>query len=229
MLHLIRLELRRFKIRGPVRTLAIATLAILGFVLLVGYSEVAEGTKPFRDYAEALDVIELFAKSTFVIYASVLLSRLVIDEYRNRTMTILFMYPVNRKKLLFSKLLIVGVVTFLCILVSDVLASVGFYFFNERWSIVQDPLTAEVMANQALSLVVNAAASAGMALIPLFFGMRKKSVPTTIVSSILIIGILNTGDNNANLGTIIGIPITLGFIGLLVAYLSIRKVEHVDL
>ncbi|GGD59611.1 ABC transporter permease [Paenibacillus nasutitermitis] len=226
MMHLIKLEMRKIKLGGILRTAIIANLVILGFILLL-CSDVSEGELAFKDYTEALAIIEMFVKATFVIYASVLLARIVVDEFRNNTISILFMYPINRKKLLLSKLLIVCTLTFGLVVISDVLISMGFYFFNEKLQFVTDPLTAEIVADQALRLVANAAAATGMALIPLFFGMRKKSVSTTIVSSILIVAILNSG--GTTLSSIIVVPIMLGFVGFFIAYLSIRKVEHIDI
>ncbi|MFD0697670.1 ABC transporter permease [Paenibacillus sp. GCM10027628] len=226
MMHLVKLEMRKMKLAGIFRTAIIANLAILGFILIIGL-DTSEGQPAFKNYADALVIIELIVKATFVIYASVLLARIVVDEFRNNTISILFMYPINRKKLLLSKLLIVFTLTFGLVVISDVLVSIGFYFFNEKLQFVTDPLTTEIVADQALRFVANAAAAAGMALIPLFFGMRKKSVSTTIVSSILIVAILNTG--GTTLSSIIAVPIMFGIVGFIIAYLSIRKVEHIDL
>ena len=46
---------------------------------------------------------------------------------------------------------------------------------------------------EGIKLVPLAIATAGMSLIPLYFGMRKRSVPTTIVSSLIVVAIaMNT-------------------------------------
>ena len=67
-----------------------------------------------------------------------------------------------------------------------------------------------------------------MSLIPLFFGMRKYSVPATIISSILIVVLVCSNYNGLSLNDIIVIPISLACIGLFIAYLSIRNIEKVD-
>jgi ABC-type transport system involved in multi-copper enzyme maturation permease subunit len=225
MLHLVKLELRKVKVGGILRTAALIVLGILGFALLIG-SDKAEG---FKDYTEALSVIGMLVRLAFIIYASVLLSKLIVEEYRNQTMALLFTYPINRKKLLLAKLLIVGVITFVLVVVGTVLVSAGFYLFNEKLHFFSSPLTADIVKKQAVLLGVNAVAAAGMALVPLFFGMIKKSVSTTIVSSILIVAVINSSNNGASLGENIAVPIALGIIGFFIAYLSIRKVEHADL
>ena len=67
-----------------------------------------------------------------------------------------------------------------------------------------------------------------MALIPLYFGMKKKSAPVTIISSLLIVAIVCSNNNGLSLGSIIAVPITLAVVGALIAYLTIRNIEHID-
>lgn len=221
MLHLIKLEMKKHKPGGMLLTVLISDLAILAFVLMIGYSE------PFEDYATALYVIRLLVTSTFVVYASVLLSKFVVEEYRSQTITLLFLYPINRRKLLLSKLLIVGAFTFLAIVISDLTLSAGFAAINDRRPIVPEGLTADLLADEAVRLLIFAASAACLSLIPLFFGMRKKSVPVTIVSSLLIVFIFFLG--GPQLSSAIGVPVALGIVGLLAAYLTVRNVETKDL
>ena len=79
-----------------------------------------------------------------------------------------------------------------------------------------------------MTIGINALASSGMGLIPLYFGMRKKSVPATIVSAILIVSIVCSNNGGYSLSNIIAIPIALSIVGVFIAYLSIRNIEHVD-
>lgn len=224
MRHLVKLEFRKNSFRGVLWTAGIAVLAILGFTLLLASD--AEG---LGSYEEAITVMGMLVRVTFVVHASVLLSRLIVDEYRNRTITVLFTYPINRKKLLLAKLLLVGAMTFGLVIVCDLLVVAGFYLFNEKIQYFPELPAADVWRKQAILLVVNAAACAGMSLIPLFFGMIKKSVPTTIVSSILIVALLNSSNNGETLGSNVSVSIAFGVIGVLVALLAIRNVERADL
>ena len=50
-----------------------------------------------------------------------------------------------------------------------------------------------------MTIVINALASTGMGLIPLYFGMRKKSVPATIVSAVLIVSIVCSNNGGYSL------------------------------
>ncbi|MNR47136.1 hypothetical protein D3C85_1661970 [compost metagenome] len=73
-----------------------------------------------------------------------------------------------------------------------------------------------------------AVSAAGISLIPLFFGMRRHSVPFTIVSAVLIVSLLSSNNNGFALSNVIAIPIALCFIGILIAYMTIRNVDTKD-
>ncbi|MNH46905.1 hypothetical protein D3C79_1098980 [compost metagenome] len=63
----------------------------------------------------------------------------------------------------------------------------------------------------------------------MFFGMRKKSVQATIVSAVLIASILSSGFGQFRLGNQVGVSLFLGIVGVVIAYLSIRNIEHQDI
>ncbi|MNT69857.1 hypothetical protein D3C72_2082000 [compost metagenome] len=58
--------------------------------------------------------------------------------------------------------------------------------------------------------------------------MRKKSVPVTIVSGVLISGVLSSNFSGFRLGNQVGVSLVLGIAGVAIAYLSIRKIETHD-
>ncbi|RAZ93795.1 ABC transporter permease, partial [Klebsiella oxytoca] len=52
-------------------------------------------------------VIGLLVSFIFLIYSSILTSTLVISEYSQRTITILFSYPLNKKLLIVIKMMLI--------------------------------------------------------------------------------------------------------------------------
>lgn len=228
MLKLIRLELRKSKINF-LKSVLITDAAILAFLLLIAFTGMDDGD--FSTYADLFDGVFVFVKATFIIFASVLLSKLVIDEYKSNTITVLFMYPVPRKMLLGAKLIIVSLFTFFSIFLSDVvlsaiLAGVGYMVPD----VIQGSLTQELITTQLVKALTEALYAAGIGLIPLYFGMRKKSVPATIVTGIVIVMLISSGFGSGTfrLGNLIGISLTLALVGAFIAYLSIRNIEHQD-
>lgn len=226
MLKLIRLELRKSKFTF-LKGVLIADLAILGFMLLIAFTGMNEGD--FATYNDLFQGVSVFVKATYIIFASVLISKLVIDEYKNNTITVLFMYPVPRKMLMAAKLIIVFLFTFLSIwlsniVISSILAGVG-YFLPD---VIQGVLTQKLLLTHLVTTGTDALYAAGIGLIPLFFGMRRKSVSATIVSAVLIVMLISSGFGNFRMGNLLEISITLALAGAFIAYLSIRKIEHQD-
>ncbi|WP_340022334.1 ABC transporter permease [Paenibacillus sp. FSL K6-1096] len=226
MLKLMRLELRKSKFTF-LRSVLIADLAILGFMILLILTGMDEGD--FESYDNVFQGVSVLVKATYIIFASVLLSKLVIDEYKSNTITVLFMYPVPRKMLMAAKLIIVFLFTFFGILLSDVvissiLAGVTYVFPDA----IQGSLTRELIVSNLLRAGTDALYAAGIGLIPLFFGMRRKSVPATIVSAVLIVMVISSGFGEFRMGNLLGISVTLALAGAFIAYLSIRNIEHQD-
>lgn len=231
MLKLMKLELRKFMfIRAYMLRLVIINLCLLGLMCLMGYVTEGESDVVFLNHAEMLTVIDTFVRMVFMIAASVLISKFIIDEYKNKSITVLFMYPINRKKLFVAKLLLVVLFTFFSILISNVFVASVMIGLNQIWPFLTDSLTAAAVMDHAVRVLIYAVAASGMSLIPLYFGMRKYSTPTTIVSSIIIAAIINSsfGNNNFTLASVIAIPLALACVGVFVAYLAIRNVERVD-
>ncbi|WP_245237148.1 ABC transporter permease [Paenibacillus ihuae] len=227
LLKLIRLEMRKNKI-NLLRAVLITDVAILLLMILIAFTGIDEASD-FNTYADIFEGVHIFVKVIFMIFGSVLISKLVIDEYKNNTVTVLFMYPIPRKKLIAAKLLIVSLFILITIFVSNVLISAALVGFNHY---IKEAITGEVtlklITSQVTMSALDAVYSAGIGLIPLFFGLRKKSVPATIVSAVLIASILSSDFGNFRLGNQVGVSLFLGLVGVAVAYLSIRNIEYQD-
>lgn len=222
------LEMKKFKIMGYMKGVLIANLVILVFMFVIIHATKKDGD-PITNFNMLFSLIDTQVKITFITFAAVILSKIVIEEYKNKTILVLFMYPINRKKLIISKLLIVVVFTFLSILLSDFLISGIICTLNSINNFISEKLTGAILLKHFLSISVNAFACSGMSLIPLYFGMRKKSVSATIVSSILMVAIVcgNFG-NGFSLSSIVEMQILLAIMGFSVAYFSIKDIENLD-
>ncbi len=228
MFNLIKLELKRFNIKNKIRVAAICNLVILALLCLIFFVENGETNTVFKDYNEVFSIITTFIHVTFMIYGSVLISELIISEYKNKTITLLFTYPVDRKKLLISKLIIMGVFTFISIILSSILIFISFYIIQVITKTTIGQLAYSMQVAQLGTLVVSALTNSFIAMIPLYFGMRKKSTVATIISGVLISTFLYSNNNGFAISSIIIIPITMMFIGVFVVYMSLRNIENKD-
>jgi ABC-type transport system involved in multi-copper enzyme maturation permease subunit len=228
MLSLMKLEMQKMKFRWFPPSALIVILAITGLSFPLYFSEALGEIPEFGTYEQLFAMIGTFTRVAFVVYGGTLISRLVISEYKSKTISVLFMYPVSRKKLLSAKLLLVVLWTFSAIVVSTALITSFFLILDRQVGNIPEALTQSQLVEHAIQTVVHAAASACMCLISLFFGMRKKSVPVTIVSATVIAAIVNSNNGDFTLSSIVAVPLTLAAIGLGIAWLTISKVDQTD-
>ncbi|KPN95683.1 ABC transporter permease [Lysinibacillus sp. ZYM-1] len=228
MLNLMRLEMKKFHLGSYIKSAIIANFVILGFLFMILFISKVEGDPGLENYEVALSVIDSFVRAVFIIFASTLIAKLIIGEYKFKTITLAFMYPISRKKLIAAKLAIVMLFTFCAIIISNAIITTIFCIISDRFELIPDVLSNSLIIQHIPSVLMNAIAASGIALIPLYFGMRKYSIPTTIISSIFIVSVTSSNSGNFTLNDIIIIPITLAIIGLSIAYLAIRHVEKVD-
>ncbi|AYK68155.1 ABC transporter permease [Bacillus subtilis subsp. subtilis] len=227
-MNLIRIELRKMKMGWYIRGALIANVIIMGFMWLISYSEKADGGVSFQSTDEAFLIIGTFVRAVFIVFGAVLIVKLVISEYKNKTILVMFTYPISRKKLLTAKLMIAGGLTFITILLSNILIAVGFFWLNSIYHFIPGELTSEIISQQAVKMAVFAFGAAGTSLVPIFFGMRKHSVPATIISSVVIVMLISSTSPGFSISSVVYIPLSLAAFGLLFSYMAIRNADKQD-
>ena len=226
MFNLMRLELMKFKMWPVIRGALIAICVLSIFIPLILWDDKVG----MNGYNQVFAVIDTFSRAVFMIFGASLIAKFIIQEFQEKTMTLLFMYPINRKKIMFAKICIIIFFTFCFILISDIIIFSVVYVFNLYHPIITGTLTVSILSQNALKLFMNALAATGISLIPIYFGMKKYSVRTTIVSAIVVVALLSSGGGTeGTMFNFIAIPIILACTGLFISYMTVRKIEQVDL
>lgn len=228
MLKLMRLEMKKYKLGGLLKGVIICNLAIMALLTMIYFADKADSADTFTSYHTIFDVIGSFVRMTFVIYASSIIARIILDEYKNKTINLMFVYPISRKRIMVAKLSIVFLFTLITVLVSNVFLDGLLVLIDRMYDFIPESLTTDMLREQAFSVILSAVSASGISLIPLYFGMRKLSVPVTIVSAVLIVGLLSSNTNGFTPNSIIAIPVVLCLIGILIAYITIRNVDTKD-
>ncbi|MED1408994.1 MULTISPECIES: ABC transporter permease [Bacillus] len=228
MLRLMKLELKKFKLGWYVKGAIIANITILALLILAGFVAQIEGDPEIRDPQAILSMASVSVRGTFIIFGGVLIAKLIIDEYKNKTILLMFSYPINRKKMMISKLAITATLTFITVILSNILVVGIFFGIDSYFSILPNPFTVDQLIQEGVNLVPLAIATAGISLIPLYFGMRKHSVPTTIVSSIIVVIIAINNQPIFPIATFLPLQFTFAAIGMAIAYYGIRNIERED-
>ena len=229
MIKLIMLEIKKFKLFNYWKAVSICNIAIIAVLIMTYFIEIEEGLEIFVNFEMVANLIGVMVRTTFTIFASVLIVKLIIDEYKNKSIDVLFSYPIKRKRIFSAKLTIVFMFTFTIVLISTLLLEGLVLLVDLNFNVLPGEVESQDMSKHLLTVFMNSLATAGISLIPLLVGMRRKSGPATIVTSILIATILNSQNMGFTLFSIIAIPLSLGLFGILSGFYSIRNIEKKDL
>jgi ABC-type transport system involved in multi-copper enzyme maturation permease subunit len=232
MLHLIKLEWKKHTMGRYIKGFIFCTLGIYGFITLIALSSKNDIDAAIISFQELMSIITIFSNIVFIIFGSVILSRIIISEFRSKTMQVLFTYPIRRKKLLLAKIIL----AYLCIVgslfFSALLMQMSTYFLQPSLGFFEGTVTLHEIFAVFPKTVTNAFMMGAIALIPLFFGMRKKSTATTITSAVIIGFLINSTISNGNetfsLANVVFVPLLLALIGFSIAYAAIHKIDVKD-
>lgn len=232
MLKLIKLEWEKSKISSYFKGLAICIITIFAAVALMAWGSHGQSSHMFPDYAAFMSLTNILIRIVYIIFSSVILSRLVIEEYKSNMIQVLFTYPLQRKKIIQAKLSIVFGFCFFSILLTTLIINLLTYFLNPVIGLFDASVRIDEMIAAIPTTLINTFMVAGISLIPLFFGMRKKSTASTVTSAVIVGFVINAtvsdGGSSTSLFQFIAIPIVLCMLGLIIGYLSFYKVDKID-
>lgn len=187
MAHLIKLELKKF---GITRNIIVTLAAILFSILFITVSLVDSMKDPEQTkdtFESTFLVIGLLMSFIFIVYSSVLTARLIIGEYNQRTITIMFSYPLNRRQLIASKLIIIMVYTAISITIGYICCSGYIILADKYFDMLDGVFQISFLQIWIPMAVITVIVCTILSLWPFIIGMIRKSVPATIITSLFVI------------------------------------------
>ena len=152
------------------------------------------GTSQWEGWAIAMSLFSsLFTKAAFLIFESYLLSIIIIDEFKRRTIFQLFSYPISKIKLLWGKVLSVILISFIAHFTAHIVIELFIKLMAFLTGENYIPFT-----NYLINLVGITFGTVLIGLIPFVLGMIKYSTPITILSGLGLAALLS----NATPGTL---------------------------
>ncbi len=228
MRNLIKLELKRVSLKSHFIGLLAANVVITllsvftSSLLNAGGGVAVTGLPPAQ--LDTLTLAAMLVRAALIVWEAVLISVFIVDEYRNKTINLLFTYPVRRENLIAAKLMLICGIMLLFHVLSGVFQTVCLSFANKYFFFVTTgPANLITQAITALSAVL-------LGLLPLYIGMIKKSTIATIVSSFAIAAIVsNSQGSGAGLMSIPIAAIVFGIIGAVFSAITVHKMISSDL
>ena len=234
MLKLIKLEWKKNNIGKYVRNAVIRAGLLCLFIFALAYLGIANDPDTgVPDAAPGNEMIsssiELFTSMSFLIFTSVMLASFIVTAYKNRTMNLMFSYPIRRQKILVSQMLAVWIFNFIALVVTKVLiygcVLAGSHFMTSAF-----PLDFNMASlSFYVQLILKSVVIVSMSFIALFIGLAMKSSKATIISSFLLIFLTQANIGDFTMKNNLIFPMILTFVSLIFAVLSVYNVETKDL
>jgi ABC-type transport system involved in multi-copper enzyme maturation permease subunit len=167
----------------------------------------------------------IFNKAAYLIVEGVLIAQIFIDEFKNKTIFQLFSYPIKKGKILWSKIILILVITLILSILSQVVIIVLIKLIA-----ISTGYSFNVTSNQLFEMIRSIVGISFLGLTPIAIGSIKNSPVSTIISSVIIVvAICNAFPGTAISNFINSMPITIIMIsfGTLICHLSIiRKANN---
>lgn len=191
-------------------------------------SNVIRVTGKWEGWAIATSLFgSLFTKAAFLIFESYLLSTIIIDEFKRRTIFQLFSYPVSKIKLLWGKVLTVILISF----IAHFTAHLVIQLFIRFMAVVTESSYIPV-ASQLINLAGITFATVLIGLLPFVLGMIKHSTAITMLSGLCLAALLSNaspGSLSNNIADNLFFLIFASFISLMITSFSIFDISRQDI
>ena len=162
----------------------------------------------------------MLVRAVLIVREAVLISAFVIEEYRNKTIGLLFAYPISRTKLIIAKLFLICGIMFLPYVLSNIFQYISIFLAKKCFDFVTFSFgNILVQTVTTISFVL-------LGFFPLYVGIIKKSTIATVVSSIVIVAIAsNSQGSNTGLMSMPVVAIIFGMIGVIFSVVPVPSVE----
>ena len=227
MLKLMKLELQRINLHAY-----FVSVLIFGavFTYFVAYVAQVEQETQFMNYGNILRLTGAISVILFSVLSATMYSRIIIGEYSGRRLALLFSYPVSRKKIFLSKVLIVFLFVFLSMLLCTAVSIAIFTVTESAAPIVSDVMTGSMIAEVCRTTVVSLIAVNAIGLISMRIGFIRKSVPAALISSFILAGVygnIAVGGAETPAVSLLAAGVSLIVIFVVIVTLS-NKIHHME-
>ena len=234
MKTLIRLELKKNKLNTYIIAGTIITIIMLGFLFLFAYAPLIEPNDKdmeiFSGYNNLIPLFGVFSMAVFCVMSSVMYSKFVIEDYSGKRTILLFSYPVSRKKIILSKLGVVSGFSVISMIACNLIVFLTFGIIENFIHLVGKDFTLSIMLKVVENTLIMSLIAASIGIVAVGIGFIKKSIPTTIVSAVLIASLMCNIVINASLSRVTMYVLTtvMIFIGTVFSIFLIKKVNVME-
>ena len=181
MTHLMKLELKKVGLKKYI-LFSIIGIFISMFFLFTGLND---SSTIKSSYETAFSTVGLIFCFYYVILFSVLVAAYIINEYNHKTILVMFSYPINRRKLIIAKLLLITLLVLFSMIVGYICCGAFIVIADRCWGLIEGEFKISFLfcwIPTALKAIITFCT---LGIGTFVIGMIKKSVPMTIISAMV--------------------------------------------
>ena len=243
MLSLIKIEINKVSKSKLLLAWFVTILIVLGVtgIIIMGLGTdnklgefVGQSSNNFRiadkwgNWAIATSLFSsLFTKAAFLIFEAYLLSIILIDEFKQRTIFQLFSYPISKIKLLWGKVISVILISF----IAHFTAHLVIQLLIKLVAVLTESNHIPVV-NQLINLVGISFGTVLIGVLPFVVGMIKYSTPITMLSGLGLAALLSNATPGSLTNNFVDNSLFLifaSFISIIIASVSIYNISRKDI
>lgn len=222
LFKLMLLEWKKLKQRSVISEVIIYWLILMFFPVFF-----IKMVMPFfgQSYTAAIE-LNFYIQTGLILFGGSLISQVFIDEYKNKTISLSFGYPISRKRLFMAKVLFISLFVFLTTIISYIITGLTTYLLDQFFPIINGQPTNSDIITYFRSMISGSLIITLISFIPLFFfGILKRGTISTVICSIVAMNLPKFPEFLKLESEFI--IVVLCILGALSVYLSIKTAESV--
>lgn len=229
MLKLIKLEWKKNNIRKYIRNAAIVTAILLIFIIGTARELDSDLSMEMAGYGKSgiISAVEVFTHMSYIVFTGVMLSSFIVSAYENKTIHLMFSYPIKRQKILLSKIAAVWIFNFFALSLSKIAIYLVLLLTKSYTQIS----TASIPMNTPvfwIDIILSTTAMISISCISLLVGLKMKSSKATIITSVILVCFTQGNIGAYTLADSVPFYVFLLFLSFVSVFLSVYHAEIKD-
>lgn len=182
MIRLMKLELKKV---GLKKYILFSTVGIMLSMLFV-FVGLNDNSTSIYDYDVSFRMIGLIFCFYYIILFAVLVVAYIINEYSHKTILVMFSYPVERKKFILTKLLLIINLVMISMIIGYICCGLFIVLTDKYFNLVAGDFHIDILSKWIPSAIKTILMFCSFGVWTFIVGMLKKSVTMTFISAIVL-------------------------------------------
>lgn len=228
MLKLIKLEYKKGNITKYICNAVIMTSVLLLFLIITAGKAGAD-TASIGFYSRSIinAAVELYSNMAYIVFTGFMLASFIVEEYEKGTSSLMFSYPIKRKKIMLSKIAAVWFFNIAALILSKLFIYAILYFLSGFLHLSTNDIPLDSLMFW-LDMFLSSIVMISIAYIGLPIGLKTKSSKVTVITVVLIACFSHGNINGYTLLGNVYYYVFLVLLTVLFIFLSIHNIETKD-